>query len=174
MRLFFALWPDEHVRDGIDAAAASLRTTHAPRGRWIAHPRWHLTLQFLGDVPASIAGDAARAADTVRAEAFDLTLDTAGSFRNRDIPWWLGCTHTPPALRHLHETLGAALRQAGVRHDDRKPLVAHVTVLRDADRVLPPTPIASVPWPVRDFVLVHSVLGGKAEYRVIGRWALTS
>jgi 2'-5' RNA ligase len=176
-RLFFALWPDEGVRDGIAAAAASLRGAHAPRGRWIGRHRYHLTLQFLGDSSAlreDIARDAMRAAGGVRAAAFDLDLDLAGSFGNRSIPWWLGCAQAPPALQQLFDGLGGNLLRAGVRAQDGKALVPHVTVLRDADRRLPPTPIAPVRWPVREFVLVHSVIGRQSAYHLLGRWPLAS
>lgn len=174
-RLFFALWPDEGVRDGIAAAAASLREARAPRGRWIGRHRYHLTLQFLGDSPflrEDIARDAMRAADGVRATAFDLSLDAAGSFRNRSIPWWLGCAATPPALQRLWDMLGGALLRAGMRPQSGKGLVPHVTVLRDADALLPPSPIEPVHWPVREFVLVHSVLARQSAYHLLGRWPL--
>lgn len=174
-RLFFALWPDESVRDGIEAAAVSLRRAHASRGRWLGRHRYHLTLQFLGDAPVlrdDVANAAMRAADGVRVDGFDLTLDVAGSFRNRSIPWWLGCAGTPPALQHLFDTLGGELVRNGVRVEAGKSLIAHVTLLRDADTALPTTPIAPVHWPVRDFVLVHSLLGRKSAYHLLGRWPL--
>jgi RNA 2',3'-cyclic 3'-phosphodiesterase len=174
-RLFFALWPDDSARDGIEAAAGELRRTHAPRGRWIGRHRYHLTLQFLGDAPMlreDVANAAMRAAESVRAHAFDLVLDVAGSFRNRSIPWWVGCDRTPPALQQLFDTLGAALLRNGVRIESGKGLVPHVTVLRDAETALPTTLIAPVRWPVREFVLVHSVLGRKSAYHLLGRWPL--
>ena len=174
-RLFFALWPDESVRDSIEAAAVSLRQAHAPRGRWLGRHRYHLTLQFLGDAPMlreDIAKAATRAANGVRVEGFDMALDVAGSFRNRSIPWWLGCERTPPALQQLFDALGGALGRNGVRVASGKGLVAHVTVLRDADAALAATPIAPVRWPVRDFVLVHSVLGRESAYHLLGRWPL--
>jgi RNA 2',3'-cyclic 3'-phosphodiesterase len=176
-RLFFALWPDEGVRDGIEAAADALRHTHAPRGRWIGRHRYHLTLQFLGDSPVlreDVANAAMHAAESVRVQAFDLALDVAGSFRNRSVPWWLGCAHAPPALQQLFDTLGGALRRNGLRLESGKGLVAHVTVLRNADSALPTTAIAPVPWPVRDFVLVHSVLGRRSAYHLLGRWPLSA
>ena len=174
-RLFFALWPDEGVRDGIEAAADALRRTHAPRGRWIGRHRYHLTLQFLGDAAMmreDVANAAMRAAESARAHAFNLVLDVAGSFRNRSIPWWLGCERTPPGLQQLFDTLGAALLRNGVRIESGKGLVPHVTVLRDAETGLPPALIAPVRWPVREFVLVHSVLGRKSAYHLLGHWPL--
>jgi 2'-5' RNA ligase len=174
-RLFFALWPDEDVRDGIEAAAMALRRTRAPRGRWIGRHRYHLTLQFLGDAPMlreDIANAAIRAAESVRIQAFDLTLDVAGSFRNRSIPWWVGCEQTPVALQQLFDALGGALLRNGVRIESGRRLVPHVTVLRDADTALPSTPVVPVRWPVCDFVLVHSVLGRNSAYHLLGRWPL--
>ena len=176
-RLFFALWPDETVRDDIAAAADALRRRHAPHGRWIGRHRYHLTLQFLGDADRlreDIANAAMRAAATLHAEAFDLVLDTAGSFRNRSVPWWLGCAEPPPLLHALWSSLGKALAREAVRADSGKALVPHVTVLRDAHAALPRTPIPPVRWPVREFVLVHSVLGRQSAYHLLGRWPLGS
>lgn len=175
-RLFFALWPHDAVRDGIAAAAAALRQAHAPRGRWINPGRYHLTLQFLGDsdrLREDVAAAAMRAAASVQARPFDLVLDAAGSFRNRNVPWWLGCVATPPELQALWTALGGALAHAGVRAESGKALVPHVTVLRDAHAALPRTSIVPVTWTVRDFVLVHSVLGRQSAYHLLGRWPLS-
>ena len=174
-RLFLALWPDDAVRDGIAAAATALREVHAPRGRWIDPRRYHLTVQFLGDshrLREDVAAASMGAAASVRARPFELVLDTVGSFRNRSVPWWLGCATTPPQLQALWTMLGTALAHAGVRVESDRALVPHVTVLRDARVALPQASIAPVIWPVRDFVLVHSVLGRRSAYHLLGRWPL--
>jgi len=174
-RLFFALWPGEQVREGIAAAAEVLRNAHSPRGRWIGRHRYHLTLRFLGDVDRrrdDVIDAARHAARDARVAAFDLALDIAGSFGNRNVPWWLGCVHPPAALHALWASLGDALASAGLPLESGKPLVPHVTVLRDAPLPLPPAPIAAVHWPVRDFVLVHSVLGRQSAYHLLGQWPL--
>ncbi len=174
-RLFFALWPDQATRAGIQQAAAQLQAAHAPRGRWLGAHRYHLTLQYLGDfdaLPPALVEAALAAAGGVRAAAFELVLDQAGSFRNRAIPWWLGSVAPPAGLQALWDGLGVALAKAGVRVHSASKLVPHVTVLRDASTSLPQTPIDPVPWPVRDFALIHSVLGAQSGYRLLGRWPL--
>jgi len=176
-RLFFALWPGDELRRDIAEAAERLHRGHGGGGRRIGAHRYHLTLQFLGDfaqVPPSLvdraAGAAASAAGTV--PVFDFTLDRAGSFRNRSIPWWIGCEALPPGLAHLWSTLGDALAPAGVRVASGKSLVPHVTVVRDAPRPLVPVAIEPLRWRVDSFVLIHSELGARNAYTEAGRWSL--
>lgn len=174
-RLFFALWPDEAIRGRLRDTAQALELAHQPRGRWTSPQRYHLTLQFLGDfeqLPPALVEDAGGAAAALQSPAFDLVLDRAGSFRNRSIPWWLGCRAMPDGMRQLWDGLGLQLAKAGVRVASQPKLVPHVTVLRDAGRVLPETPIDPVDWPVQSFALIHSRLGGHSGYEVLGEWAL--
>jgi 2'-5' RNA ligase len=173
--LFFALWPDDDVREHIAAAAQDLKQTHGPRGRWIKPPRYHLTLRYLGEHPAlpdALLTAAYAAGDAVGVPAFDFALDTADSFANRRIPWWLGCEAMPGSLDTLWDAVADGLRARGVATDEPAPRIAHVTILRDADRRLAPERIASIAWPVRDFVLVDSQLGAESRYTILKRWPL--
>jgi len=176
-RLFFALWPDDAIRRCIADAAATLKADHAPAGRWIGAHRYHMTLQFLGDfaqLPASLVDHACAAAAAVHTPAFALTLDRAGSFRNRAIPWWLGCQSAPAGLQQLWDELGRALAKRGVRVPSGA-LTPHVTILRNADRALPPsTAIAPIEWPVASFALIHSELGARNAYTVLQEWPLAN
>lgn len=174
-RLFFALWPDDVVRAGIDETTSRLLAEHEPGGRRIGPHRYHLTLQFLGDyaeLPPSLVGQASVAAASIELAPFELVLDRAGSFRNRSIPWWLGCETQPGGLRQLWDSLGVALTKTGVRVQSGKTLVPHVTVLRDARQPLPQTPVEPLRWTVDSFVLVHSELGARNAYAEAGRWML--
>ena len=175
-RLFFALWPDDELRRRIADATSRLQHGHDPGGRRIGQHRYHLTLQFLGDhaaLPPTLVEQASTAAASVRVPPFELTLDRAGSFRNRAIPWWLGCEAVPVGLQRLWDELGLALAKSGVRVRSGKALVPHVTVLRDARRPLPPTPVEPpLRWPVDSFVLIHSELGARNAYTEMGRWTL--
>lgn len=172
-RLFFALWPGDELRRGIGEATSQLLQQHDADGRRIGSHRYHLTLQFLGDyaeLPPSLVESAAKAAASIEVTPFELVLDRAGSFRNRSIPWWLGCEATPDSLRVLWDELGAALAKGGVRVRSGRDLVPHVTVLRDARRPLPSTAITPLPWSVESFVLIHSELGAHSAYTVLGQW----
>jgi 2'-5' RNA ligase len=51
MRLFVALAPPAAVLSDLDAAVAPHRAAR-PDLRWTGRPDWHVTLAFLGDVPA--------------------------------------------------------------------------------------------------------------------------
>jgi len=173
--LFFALWPDDDVRERIASAAQCLRKTHAPRGRWIRSHRYHLTLRFLGEhatLPDPLIAACRAAGDTVRAPPFSFSLDAAGSFANRKIPWWLGCHGMPDALDALWSALAEGLRANGIAPDEPAPRVAHVTVLRDADRRLAAERIDPIDWAVGDFVLVDSTLGPEPAYAILQRWPL--
>jgi RNA 2',3'-cyclic 3'-phosphodiesterase len=172
--LFFALWPDDALRERIAAAAASLRETQRPGGRWIDARRYHATVIFLGRIAARnpLLDAALAAGDSAREGGFDLTLDTAASFDNRSIPWWLGSRSPVPGLAALRCALLDGLRAAGSPIREDHPHVAHVTILRDVERVLAPTPIDPIAWPVREFALIASALGGAASYELLRRWPL--
>lgn len=176
-RLFFALWPDAGARAAMRERALALESAQRPGGRPIGAHRYHLTLQFLGDfdqLPQSLAERAAAAAATVRAAAFDLVLDRAGSFANREIPWWLGSSEPDPRLGQLWDRLGVALAKHAVKvaagHRAHAP---HVTVVRGAERALAPTPVEPLAWRIDRFVLLHSELGRRNEYSVLGEWRLS-
>ena len=173
--LFFALWPDADARAQIDATARHLKQVHAPAGHWIKPHRYHLTLLFLGEhanLPADLVTAACAAGDHVSAPAFDFALDVAASFANRKIPWWLGCREIAPGLARLRAGISAGLRASGYGIRDEADPVAHVTILRDAGRALPATPIAPIEWAVGEFVLIDSRLGPESSYTVVRRWAL--
>lgn len=172
--LFFALQPGDALRAKIGAAAAALRASHAPAGRWLREARYHLTLHYLGSfsrVPDDLVARAAAAAARVRETAFDLRLDRFGSFGHRAIPLWLGPSQTPTGLSVLHASLVAELAREGVRAGATS-FVPHVTVLRDATRPLDAPCELAVEWRVDDFVLIDSCVQPPKPFRVLGRWRL--
>lgn len=170
--VFFALFPDAATSSAIVAAAQRLRREHALQGRWIKPHRLHLTLQFLGEFASTqtIIEQARAAADRVRACAFDVTLDRIGSFRNRSIPWWIGCSDTPAGLLDVLHQLAHALRDVGYRSATAKNFVPHITIARDADTTIDTQLIEPIRWRVDEFRLIDSVLGAQAEYITRGEW----
>lgn len=175
-RLFFALLPDASTRERIAATATAVQAQHEGGGRLIGAHRYHLTLQFLGDAhefQADRAQAAQAAGAEVMAQAFQLRLDRVGSFRNRSIPWWLGSEQTPARLQALFDRLGVALAKRGVRVEGGHSLTPHVTIVRDAAApVHPPQAINAIDWWVSDFALIHSQLGARNAYTVLGQWPL--
>lgn len=172
-RLFFALWPDQALREQLDAVTIGLMAEHATRGRRTASDRYHLTLQFLGDFAEqapSVTAAAKEAADSVRGRAFELVIDHAGSF-GRTRVGWLGPTSMPAGLRHLWDGLGLALAERGITPKSVTAFTPHVTVLRNMRQPLPALPIPPLAWPVSCFVLVDSQ-PGQGIYKELQRWPL--
>jgi RNA 2',3'-cyclic 3'-phosphodiesterase len=130
----------------------------------------HLTLAFLGDIPAERVGDARRVADAISAAPFDLTIDRVSYWRHNHILWAGGAVS--PRLTFVSDALGDGLRAAGFTLDAR-PFAPHITLLRDAHCAEAPLLAQPIVWPVREFVLAESRLSPDgARYEIIGRWPL--
>lgn len=174
--LFFALLPSDEIRAQIEAAAQRLKSEHPGSGRWVKPHRYHLTLRYLGahtTLPAALLAAACDGGDRVHAPAFAFALDTAGSFANRSIPWWIGCQHMPSGLDALWEAISTGLDAHGLPAPTENG-VPHVTILRDADRLLSAVPIEPIAWSVEEFVLVDSLLGPQASHTVLRHWRLSN
>ncbi|HEX8961678.1 MAG TPA: RNA 2',3'-cyclic phosphodiesterase [Rhodocyclaceae bacterium] len=169
-RLFFGLWPSAAVAAQLHREALSLQ--RACGGRAMREESLHLTLAFLGGVPASRLQAAEAAADAVRAGRFILELDRAACWKHNRIAW-AGCSAVPPELSRLVADLSAQLRVAGFTLDDR-PFAVHATLVRNADCRRPLPPLASpIAWPVEDLVLVESrVEPGGSRYEIVRRWPM--
>jgi len=176
--LFFGVFPPPQVRAAMAAQVERLRETSPVRARWSDPLRYHVTVQFLGRFPiaATLAPDTEplsairAAARAVTVPAFDLHLDTTGSFARSRVGW-LGCTHPPASLLSLWHCLGEALDALGVSRDSATHYVPHVTVLRDARQYWPAQAIAPIPWRVDALVLARS-REGPGPYEALESWPL--
>jgi RNA 2',3'-cyclic 3'-phosphodiesterase len=171
-RLFFALWPGAPVREAVAAAAGEVARQQDIRGRRINPERYHLTLLYLGDLGPAWAARALHAAETVRAAPFDLVLDRLDYFYGAKV-LWAGPTGPSKPLIALWLNLRAAMQAGNIPHE-RRNLAPHLTCLREVDHPLKPVAITPIVWPVREFVIIHSIVTGRAEYRILGRWPLTA
>ena len=166
LRLFFALWPDEHTRR---ALAAWSEAVHAVcGGRRTPPENLHATLAFLGATDPARLPALGEAATQVDAPSFELVIDRTGYWKHNHIAW-AGALTVPIAFTALVENLRAQLSVLGLQFDP-KPFAPHITLARDAARANAPA-LAPVRWPVSDFALVQSP-GGQAPYRVLARWPL--
>jgi 2'-5' RNA ligase len=175
-RLFFALMPDEPAIAAIGEVAARLRAAHSMRGKPILPARYHATLNFLGDndrLRPDWVERAGRAAGRVRVEPCEVRLDRACVFQRRGGA--SPCVLKGPAddaLMALWSTLRRELVVEGFGKELDHAFVPHVTWIYSRDG-FPEQAIEPIRWSVRDFVLVHSIVHDP-EYRILGRWALTS
>ena len=167
-RVFFALWPDDGVRDALHREAQILHSNCG--GRAMRRENLHLTLVFVGAVAVERLADLKAAAGSITGSSFELVLDQLGYWRHNRIVWAAPLS-VPEALRELVGSLESRLRQAGFEFDQR-PYAPHVTLLRDARAPGTPAPL-HLGWSVRDFVLVESAHAPHgAAYRVLARWRL--
>jgi RNA 2',3'-cyclic 3'-phosphodiesterase len=167
VRVFFALWPDATVRALLMREAVALH--RALGGKLTRDESVHMTLLFLGDVDESRLPALHEAAGRVAVTPFGMKMETAQCWRHNKVAW-VGPHAVPHALGQLVRDLEAAMADAGFSFD-RRPFAAHVTLLRKARcrpvELDPP----DIEWPVDEFVLVRSQLGGAgSQYSVIGRW----
>ena len=166
---------------GLDRALEPLRA--APGGpRWTPPSRWHLTLLFLGDVPADRLAPLTDAVAPVVAATPPLSLQLAGGGRfgprRRPAVCWVGLDGDVVGLTDLAVRLAAAARALGLPVEDR-PFRPHLTVGRwrsgrPADGNLPErlAGYAGPAWPVAEVVLLRSHLGREPGYEQVTGWAL--
>jgi len=167
-RLFFAVRPPAATRDALAALRDRLTT---PGARPVATANLHLTLVFLGTLDAARRARAlAVGAELTPPPAFDLFLDTLGSWPGPAVRWCAPRV-VPVLLEQWVACLRAALTAAGCTLDPR-PYRPHVTLLRAAP-VLRDTPLQPpLLWPVTRFALLASPPGQRRDYAVLGDWPL--
>jgi 2'-5' RNA ligase len=164
-RVFFAVWPDEPVRDALSAAA--LRAQAECGGRATAAEKIHLTLFFVGDVERARIAELERIAKAICGAPFELETDVLGYWRHNRIVW-AGTRVTPAALTRLAADLTTRLVAAGYRAEDRA-YAPHVTLVRNARRAPLETSLRMPAWHAQEFVLAESARG---RYDVVSRWPL--
>lgn len=131
---FFALPLPPDVREAVADFAYFWRTYTGTEdaARWHEAQDYHVTLKFLGDIPAAEALRLAAAAEavTTRHRPLELALTTPSAFPNifRPRVLYLGVKSTP-ALRDLVADLEETLEALGTARDSR-PYAPHVTLAR--------------------------------------------
>jgi RNA 2',3'-cyclic 3'-phosphodiesterase len=174
-RIFFACLPDADTAARIHGLAGDLKRDKEFEGTLILPEHLHVTLFHLGDwngLPADIVALASDAAAQIAVPPFEVAFGRAESFRNRTglYPFVLTGDKDAAPWQPLHAALGAALKGAGLGGATQGDFKPHVTLLRDSKRVAP-FKIVPIAWTVRDFVLVHSLLG-RTTHIHLGRWPL--
>lgn len=169
-RLFFALWPNEPVREQIDLLARQHVHKNGKRTRRENH---HITLVFLGSVEAERRACLEESASGVVAAPFELALDRFGYWMRPRI-LWLGASHMPAALLDLVAQLNTGMQACGLSPETR-PFQAHVTLARKLSRGPSSSPqVATVLWPISTFCLIESLLTPEgSRYQVLREWPLT-
>jgi 2'-5' RNA ligase len=165
-RLFLALWPDDATRDSL--AAAQQAWTWPAGAALVPREKLHITLHFLGQVPAARLAALQPVVD-IGGEPFMLAGDGA---RQQVWPGGIAVLElaAPPALQRLHAALATALRAQDFPVEDR-PFRAHVTFARKAWGAQPPVTPLPFAWPCDGtWSMVQS--SPREGYRLVERDAL--
>jgi 2'-5' RNA ligase len=172
-RIFFAALPDSVAAARIHAFASAQKNENGLEAALILTEHLHVTLFHLGDwgaLPDEVVRLAMEAAAQVESPQFDVALTRAQSFPNRTEVYPFVLTGDIAPWLALHDTLGAALKRVGLGAATQGEFRPHVTLAYDKTRIKP-FRIDPVSWTVRDFVLVHSLLG-RTSHAHLGRWTL--
>jgi 2'-5' RNA ligase len=131
MRLFLAINPPQHVRTAIWNATTPVRDAW-PEVSWIAEPRLHLTLKFLGEQPDAAVAPLADAMRMIaRSHAAPVVrVGSVGAFPNFRRPHvvWIG-VDPDPRLELLHHDIEVGCDALGYEIDGR-PFRPHLTIAR--------------------------------------------
>jgi RNA 2',3'-cyclic 3'-phosphodiesterase len=168
-RVFFALWPTEAARRGLVDVQQQLQPRF--KGKIMRAPNLHMTLAFLGNIPAERVDEAKAVADDLQCTSFAMLVDQLGLWKRSQV-LWAAPSQPPDALMALATDLQDALRSCGFRLEARA-FRPHVTLLRKAYGEISESLLSPVDWAAHEFVLARTPLeqpGG--NYDLIGRWPL--
>ncbi len=170
LRLFYAALPDAAVADHIAAAADALPLP-TPAAGLVRRQNWHMTLAFVGELPASQLPVLVELGRAQRIERFSVRFDTYEYWPKPEVVV-AAARAVPPALQLLWQQLhrGLAVHLWAL---DPKRLRPHITLARKVAE--PPVLPAMAPfeWPVGAFSLMRSdTSASRSAYTVVDTWSL--
>ncbi|CAM4355591.1 RNA 2',3'-cyclic phosphodiesterase [Paenibacillus tarimensis] len=180
VRLFTGIAVPETVRQQLERFLPEW-TSRLAFERW-PHPKdWHITLHFLGEMPADRLDDIRSALDEAASGSEPFTIDVAdyGVFGPPGSPsiLWAGIKQPVPELESLHARLASTLKQQAGFTAEKRPFHPHLTIARkykgkerwSSEAMLAGLPELSLSWRVQEAVLYESRLGQTPMYSVIHR-----
>lgn len=181
VRVFIALAPPDQAKEELAAALGPAYASY-PAMRWNRIEDWHITLAFLGELPADtvplLRPPLAQLA--AKRPSPSLALHGSGTFDDRVL--WSGIDGDLTELHELAADVRSAVRSRGIAFEER-PLRPHLTLARarrgdhasatDVARGI--AGFAGRRWPAERLHLVGSNAGrssGPIHYRDIEAWPL--
>ncbi len=138
VRAFVAIELDGEMLQALDGLQARLRRApQARNGRWVSPAGIHLTLQFLGDVPAARIAELQAALERACAgiAPFEIALSGLGCFPNLQRPrvLWVGVEEATGTLQRLQLAVERELSRLGFQPEGRA-FTPHLTLARLRDQ----------------------------------------
>ena len=171
-RLFLALIPEAAATGQITGLAHSLRASHGLSGRPLLPSRFHVTLCHIGDyhgLPGHVVAQAMESAARIKRPPFTAEFDRAVSFKGSEAFALVGSDGNT-ALQEFRLALFQTLKTYGPGCLSGLKFTPHITLLYDG-RLVAEHPVEPVRLNVREFILIHSLLG-KEQHIHLARWAL--
>jgi RNA 2',3'-cyclic 3'-phosphodiesterase len=169
IRLFFAALPDTATRDLIAAAAQALPLE--ADARRVPAANYHVTLAFVGEVPAAQVPLLLDIGRGLRQGNFTVRFD-AYEYWPKPEAVVAAARSAPAALERLWQALHRAL----ARHRwalEPKRLRPHVSLARKVSQAPVLQAMSWFDWPVSEFSLMRSDLGAaQPAYTVVDTWPL--
>ena len=139
VRCFVAIELESDITAALGTLLARLRGAPAARlARWVAPQSIHLTLQFLGQVPAGRVAELEQALARACREAapFEIAVGGLGCFPSPSRPRviWVGVEEPTGALQRLQVAVERELARLGFRPEARA-FTPHLTLARVRDPV---------------------------------------
>jgi RNA 2',3'-cyclic 3'-phosphodiesterase len=169
MRLFFALWPDGETRKRMAAAAQGLKLD--AESALVPPENLHLTLAFIGEVPASQVAALLNIGGSQCAHAFSVRFDQY-EYWPRANAVVAAARETPASLEQLWQQIHADLAQHNLAlvHQRLRP---HITIARKVSQAPVLQAMSAFTWAVDAFSLMHSnTAGARPSYTVVDTWPL--
>jgi RNA 2',3'-cyclic 3'-phosphodiesterase len=180
VRVFIALAPPDHAKEELARELRPAYGTH-PHMRWNRMEDWHITLAFLGELPAETVPLLRSPLADLAADHQPLCLALRGSGIFDDRVLWSGIDGDLDELHKLAADVRTAVKNCGVTFADR-PLRPHLTLARArrGDRSSAGEIAEGLAgftgrrWPAERLHLVGSNVGrsrGPIHYRDIEAWS---
>ena len=169
VRAFYALVPNDSIR--LQFLALARDVARRSRGRAISGEHVHLTLAFLGDVPATRVERVARDRRRLPHRGAELNFDTLGAWRASGVAW-VAPSSLPAVLTELHSQPARRTHGAGFEMESR-PFRPHVTLARRCVQPHPRAHCTPIHWPVTRLALIGSELQPQGPiHSTLREWAL--
>ena len=180
LRLFLAIDLPETVRAELLRVQDQLRPLLPPRAaRWTKPEQFHLTLKFLGNVPAADTAALSRAVHAVcdLAASMRLRAEGAGFFPDVRSPrvFWVDIKSVDGRLMEFQRQLELSVKPFAEKEEAKK-FTAHVTLARfeklrsrDTDKLKAATAIGKTfgEWTAEEVLLIKSSLQPSGALHVI-------